>query len=142
MNPDSDVYDKWIDGVDVYFTNAIIKNISYPPTEEFVQVWRLLCQWSHATVYAGQAGVRLSEAREGTIINVGFSEVFVQWIYHLMYRHMLTPTVRYYGDRYADTRKSEKARLRLKKAFKYHKKYLAPGSLRLIKDFQATWRQR
>jgi len=138
-NPSSDVYDRWIDGVDIYFTNAILKKISRPSTEEFSQLWKLLCQWSHATAFAGQAGMKFEEAKEGTVINIGLCEVFLQWSYHLIYRHMVTSTVRYYADRYTQNKRAEKARARLTRSFEKSRKYLGAGSLRLIRDFRSTW---
>lgn len=140
VNPASDVYDRWVDGIDIYFTNAVLKRITYPNTDEFKLAWKVLNQWSHPTIYAGQPGLTLEEAKQQTLINLGFCEVFVRWMYHLISTHIATPTVRYHADRYGRDTVALAARTRLRKAFKFHMLTFGQGSRRLVRDFRAKWR--
>ena len=139
VNPESDVFDRWVDGVDIYFTNAILKRIRHPFAEEFIALWKLLCQWSHSTVFAGQSDLSIRNTKSELLMNFGIIEVFLQWSYHLLNSHILTRSVRYYGDRYCHTNKANKARERLNQTFKRHLRFLGIRSRRLIRDYRATW---
>jgi len=140
VNPSADVYDKWSDGMEIYFANAVLKKIVWPQTDELTNLWKVLCTYSHATTSAGQQGLTIEETTEGTRLNVCLSALFMRWMYHLIYRHMVTPTVAHYGNYYAPNKEAENARVRLRKAFQSHKESFAPASLRLVKDFCASWR--
>ena len=80
------------------------------------------------------------EAEEEALLNFVFSEIFLQWTYHLLSRHMLTPTVRYYGDRYTRSENGKLAQTRIRARFKWHGQFLAPDARRLIRDFKAIWK--
>ena len=100
----------------------------------------MLSKYSHATIFAGQAGFTVAETKEGTNLNIGLTVIFMQWMYHLIYTHMVTRTVRYYGDYYAPTKSAEKARIRLRKALQSQTQLLPPASLRLNRHYCASWK--
>jgi hypothetical protein len=140
IDASTEVYDRWADGIDVYLSEAILKNIVRPSTTEFSEIWKQLCRYSHATIYAGQVGFTLEETKEGTKLNISLTVIFMQWMYHLIYKYMVTRTMRYYGDYYAPTQSAEKARVRLRKAFQSQRKLLPPASLRLDRHYCASWK--
>lgn len=140
VNPSADVYDKWADGTEIYFANAVLKKIVGPQTDDFTHLWKVLCIYSHATTSAGQQGLTIDETTEGTRLNLGLSALFMRWMYHLLYSHMVTPTVAHYGNYYASNKEAENARVRLKKEFQSQKESFTPTSLRLVKHYCASWR--
>lgn len=139
-NPSSDVFDRWVDGVDLYFANSVLKKITHPDTSEFREAWKLLCDWTHATVFAGQPSLSLQDTEDATLLNFGFTEILLQWTYHLLSRHMLTPSVRYYGNRYAKSDKGKVAQKRIRERFKWQGKFLGHDAQRLIRDYKAVWK--
>lgn len=139
-SPESDVFDRWIDGEDLYFTNAVIKKISIPSTDEFRIAWKVLCEWSHSTIYASQPHLGTTEAEQEASLNFAFTVIFLQWSFHLLNRHIVTPSVRYYGNRYKQTDTGEKAIDRLKRNFKWQSQMLGKASRRLIRDYKSTWK--
>lgn len=141
-DPDADVYDKWIDGLDLYFTNGLLRRLAHPETGEFSRVWGLLCQWSHATVFANQLSLDLETTREEASLNLALIGVLVHFTYHLLNSHILTPTIKYYSQRYREESSCAQSRAGLKVALATLREDLGPGSRRLIKDFRATWRMK
>lgn len=139
LNPDADVFDRWIDGVDLYFTNAVIKKITRPKLIEIPELWKHLCGWTHSTVFAGQPNVAVGDAISDVRVNIGLIGVLLRCTYHLLSTHMLTPSVRYYGDRYADASAGDLPTKKLQEFFKWQYQYLGPGSKSLLKEYRATW---
>jgi hypothetical protein len=89
-DPSSDIYDRWVDGVDLYFTNGVLKKLAHPDTSEFSDLWQLLCQWSHATVFASQLSLDLQTTREQAALNLVFVGVLLHFSNHLLNTHILT----------------------------------------------------
>jgi hypothetical protein len=139
-DPTSDIFDKWIDGVDLYFTNGVLKRLAYPDITEFSTAWQLLCKWSHATIFANQISLDLDTTREEASLNLAFIGVLLEFTYHLLNRHILTPTIKYYAKRYVRGSDDVEIRDRLKPNLAALRSNLGPGSRRLIRDFKATWR--
>jgi hypothetical protein len=140
--PEADVYDKWVDGLDLYFTNGLLKKLAHPATDEFVQAWGLLCQWSHATVLANQLSLDLYTTREESDVNLALIGVFIHFAHHLLNTHLLTPTIKYYAKRYGEDSANAQTKERLKASLALLRSDLWPGSRRLIRDFKATWRMK
>lgn len=137
---DADIYDKWVDGLDLYFTNGVLRKLVHPGNDEFSKVWGLFCQWSHATVYANQLSLDLDTTREEAGLNLALIGVLVQFAYHLLNSHILTPTIKYHARRYGKRASCAQMQARLKTSLAALRADLGPGSRRLIKDYKATWR--
>lgn len=140
VNPHSDVFDKWVDGKDIYFANAILKKIEKPIFVEIPQFWKLLCQWSHSTAFSGQPNVAFDEEQAGVDVNIGVIGVMLRWAAHLLGSHMATPSVRYYAKRYSNTPKTTEARKQLNEFFSWQRPYLGAGAKALISEYRATWK--
>jgi hypothetical protein len=138
-NPESDVFDRWIDGVDIYFTNAVLKKIKKPVLVEIPVIWKILCEWTHSTVFAGQPDIALQKETTEVQANIGLIGVFLRWTTHLMSSHMVTPSVRYYGNRYTRNPEAARASKLLKQFFTWQYQYLGEGSKALIKEYRARW---
>jgi hypothetical protein len=139
-DPTSDVYDRWIDGIDIYFTHAVLKKLAQRRTDEFERLWKVLNLWSHATIQEGQGTMRIENTRPEALLNLGLSNVFLHWMYHLIFSHIVTPTVRYYGEAYGTYTQGTQARARLKVTLKGQRGTLSKESIALVRDFQTTWK--
>jgi hypothetical protein len=138
-DPASDVFDKWIDGLDLYFTNGILRRIVRPDTGQFSESWRVLCKWSHATVFANQLSLDLEATVEQTAVNLAFIGALLNFQDHLLNRHILTPTMKYYAERYGDKSKLAEAKTALRISLSTLKSHLGLPAKRLVRDFRATW---
>lgn len=139
VNPDADVYDRWVDGVELYFTNSVLKRISSPQLSETKELWKLLCDKSHATIWSGQPDLQLETRRADVRFNFAIIGVLVRWASHLYSGHILTPTAAYYGRRYRRNAKTTQAQERLRKFFTWHRHYLAESSRALIREYTRKW---
>lgn len=139
IDPQSDVYDKWVDGHDLYFTNAILKKLLRPTATGFSEVWRVLCQWSHASIYANQITLDLDTTREQVSLNLALIAVFLNFTSHLLKTHILTPSLKYYARRYGEEAQDMQADVRLKAALHTLKESMGKDSRALVIDYKAKW---
>lgn len=139
-SPESDVFDRWIDGVDLYFTNGVLKKLQHPDIAEFSATWRLMCQWSHATVFASQLSLDIETTRDEAGLNIAFIGVFLHFLQHLLSTHILTPTVKYYATRYGRSGRGTEAKAELKSSLAVLAQDFGPASRRLVRNFKAAWK--
>jgi hypothetical protein len=139
-DPDSDVFDRWIDGMDFYFTNGVLKKLSAPGIGQFDEVWSLLCKWSHATIFANQMSTDLESTGEQTGVNLAVIGALLECTHHLLNSHILTPTIKYHGERFDDDLMIAQARMRLNLNFTVLREIRGSVSRKLVKEYRSTWR--
>ena len=137
--PTADVYDRWVDGVELYFTNSVLKRIDSPDLIETKVLWKLLCEKSHATMWSGQPDLRLDTRKPDIAFNYALIGVLIRWAAHLYSGHILTPTAIYYGRRYRRSARTKQAQDKLRRFFKWNGYYLGEPSKRLIQEYTRAW---
>ncbi|UZJ43814.1 hypothetical protein OOT55_14275 [Marinimicrobium sp. C6131] len=140
VNNDSEIFDKWVDGLGIYFTNGILKKIEHPSTEEFSRFWGLMSEYSHSTVYALQPDFNFDDYRDDIDLNFVFIEIMLECKYHLLISHIITSDMKYYQDRYKDKERASELRRLLTANYSEAKKGMAKGSRCLIKDYRCSWK--
>ncbi len=139
VNPSADVYDRWIDGIELYFSNSVLKRIRAPDQTETRILWKLLCEKTHATLWSGQHDLRLEKKLDDVGFNLTIVGVLARWCAHLYAGHILTPSAAYYGRRYRRTPRTDLARQRLGSFFKWHRSQLSAGARSLISEYTHKW---
>lgn len=140
MDPQTDIFDRWIDGLDFYFTNGILKKIEAPDISQFSETWNLLCKFSHATVYANQLSLDLETTKEETEFNLAFVGAMIHCTYHLLNSHILTPTVKYHAARYGRSSRGNDAKVALKISLDTLRSAFGSASARIVRDYRSAWR--
>ncbi|MCW8929105.1 MAG: DUF5677 domain-containing protein [Gammaproteobacteria bacterium] len=139
VNNESEVFDKWVDGVDLYFSNAILKNIKNPSNEQFKHFWKLLCHFSHSTVFASQPDFYIKPYVDDIRVNFVFIEMLMECSYHLLISHIITSDMKYYQSRYKDKDRASELRQLLRTNYSLSKKSMTVGAKTFIKNYRATW---
>lgn len=139
VDNDSEVFDKWVDGIGIYFSNGVLKKIKHPNTDEFSQFWGLMSEYSHSTVYALQPDFDVDHYKKDIDLNFVFIEMMLECKYHLLISHIITSDMRYYQDRYKDNGRAKELRQSLAANYSEAKKGMAEGARRLIKDYRCSW---
>ncbi len=137
--PQSDVYDRWVDGVDLYFSNSVLKKIKKPELAETRILWKRLCQNSHATIWSGQPDLQLVDSLEDARYNLTVIGILLRWLSHLHVGHIVTPSVAYYGRRYRRTERSESARRGLRAFWTWQQRSLSRAGKALIREYVGRW---
>src|ERR1700733_14020734 len=135
LNPSADIYDRWVDGVELYFSNSVLKKISNPPLPEIKNLWKLLCEKSHATIASGQADLRWETTRQAVALNFSLIGILVHWMTHLYAGHIVTPSAAYYGRRYRRSAQVSAARKDLQEFLRWQRQFLSPRSIALIREY-------
>ncbi|KMQ74074.1 hypothetical protein Msub_10245 [Marinobacter subterrani] len=139
VNNDSEIFDKWVDGLDIYFTNGVLKKIKHPDNDEFKVFWSSLSNYSHSSIYAIQPDLSVDGASSEIDLNFVFIGMLQECKYHLLIRHFVTPSMRYYQARYKDRGRVCEIKERLKQLFTESRRSMAPGAKALIRDYRAAW---
>lgn len=139
VEPQSDVYDRWVDGVDLYFSNSVLKKIKKPDLAETRILWKRLCQKSHATIWSGQPDLQLADRLDDARFNLTVIGILLRWLSHLHVGHIVTPSVAYYGRRYRRTERSESARRGLRASWAWQQRTLSRDGKTLIREYVGTW---
>ncbi|MGH1431614.1 MAG: hypothetical protein ACRBB4_10880 [Neptuniibacter sp.] len=139
VNNDSEIFDKWVDGIDIYFTNGLLKKIKNPATDEFSRFWGVMSDFSHSTAYALQPDFNVNDHKHDISVNFGFIEMMLECKYHLLISHLITNEMKYYQARYKNQARARELRKLLTANYSKSKKGMAKAARRLIKDYRCSW---
>lgn len=139
LNPKSGVVSKWLNGEDVFLARDIIGQIRSPDVSEIKIFWKLLCQYAHATKYAQQVGLDLSEVDKEVHLNLLFLRILSECNYHLLNSHLLNKSMLYYTNLYNKEANSKDKSVRIRNIFLESKKELRPSSKKLIREYVRKW---
>jgi hypothetical protein len=140
LDPTSDVYDRWLDGQQIFFTQDVLSRITSPSTAEFKRLWQCLSRSTHASSICGQPDLANEPAVESAPLNFVFALMLLEANYHLLCSHFVNTSMRYYKrEWFPDGKLSEERRL-LRELFMQGKASgMAGGARTFIKDFRARW---
>lgn len=68
---------KWENGEDIYLGREIIPHLTESLQKRFKNFWKLLCQFTHASVYSQQ--VQIDAEKNEMDINLNFSFIIAFW---------------------------------------------------------------
>lgn len=139
VHPTSEVFDKWIDQMDVYLASAVLKRVAKPELTEISQLWSRLSKWTHSTSESVQINVSLADSREDIELNAGLIGVLIRFADHLLRSHIATPSLKYYGRRYRRSPRTVSAEDNLRKFFAWHAEVYTVTSRKLIQEYRSKW---
>lgn len=139
------LYEKWIGGDAIYFTNNILKRISKPDPKIFSELWSTLSEFTHATIYAQQMSLDWDHINNNVQFNLDLILILLEWHYHILTSHVVTSSTRYYttyiselsGSDGVDNLRQLKQQLRL--SFKNAKQDMPRLTKQVVRDFKQTW---
>ena len=145
LSKDDKVYSQWKNGEAVYFGNGVLKMIVKPDTQSLNEYWKILSEFSHATIYAQQFSLSWEHVSPNTQFTWDIILALLECHYHLLISHLATPSVKYYTEysfrlinqKLVDELKSSKSLI--KDLFKKSKVEMHPSLKRLANDYKRTW---
>jgi hypothetical protein len=100
LSNETTLFEKWKEGDVVYLTNGVLKKLLAPDTSAFSDLWGLLSNYSHATVYAQQVNLSVHASPDDVPLNLVYLRILVDCQAHLLGSHLVTPSMQYYTKRY------------------------------------------
>ena len=134
--------EKWTSGQIIYFSKAILKKIENPRLDEIGSLWGLLCEFSHATIYAQQVELDFENIEKEISINYSLIMIFLCWSHHLLNRHFVTSSMEYYTSRYRQDSDLKSIKATAKESIGLIKKPLTKSSKKAIREYVAAWELR
>lgn len=128
----------WLNGGHVNIEKQILSKLIIPTNENFLILWRLLCQWNHATRHSQQASLKYDEIEEELLGNLSIIIILLECNYHLLIKHYITSSALYLGKRYAKERVDSAIYIR-KNVSKMLMHTLSKEGKKFIKDYRLTW---
>lgn len=138
-NHEAEIYDKWIDGKIIYFTNGVIKKIIKPEPSRFSQFWSVISEYTHSSIYAMQPDSCIENVKEQMDLNFLLMHMLSECNYHILNSHMFTKSLRYYQNRYGDPKRLSSWREELRKTYSALRQTYNQPTRRFVRDFKAAW---
>jgi hypothetical protein len=133
----------------LYLTTGITAGMSFcrpkysklakPEVAELKRFWRGLCEWTHAGPGWGQALIGYENVKHRVALSYTPLFMVLDCNFHLLNRQLANSSVVYLIDRYKDGEQFRTTREAAKGCIREVRSNLQRNSLRLVKDFAATW---
>ena len=141
QNTESEIFDKWVDGKIVYFTNGVLNKIEEPCSSVFKTFWNLTSSFSHSSPYAMQPDVCIENVEDEITFNFVLMKMLSECNYHLLLSHLLTPSIKYYQKEYSsDSNRVKIMKDDIRGSFSNIRKPLNKEAKKFIKTYKSTWK--
>lgn len=130
----------WKSGQTIYFSNAILKKIQNPKLIEIKKLWGILCDFSHATIYAEQVDIEFEYIKKEVSVNYALIMILICCSYHLLNRHFVTSSMVYYTSRYKRSIKLPPIKYAARNSISVIQKSLTKTSKKVIREYVSSWK--
>ena len=138
-NHESEIYDKWIDGKVVYFTNGVIKKILKPDSDQFLEFWSSISEYTHSSIYAMQPDNCIENVKEQIDLNYLLIHMLSECNYHILNTHIFTKSLRYYQSKYGDPKSLTVWRKEITGIYSSLRKSYNKPARGFVRDYKLTW---
>lgn len=142
INAETEIYDKWIDGEIIYFTNGVLKKISSPASGQFSIFWEAVSKSSHSSIYSMQPDNCIENVEEELNYNFLLMHMLSECNYHILNTHIFTSSLRYYQNRYANPKRLKELREEINKIYSDLRKSYNNDAKQFVRDYKSSWKIR
>ena len=139
ISEDNSLFNHWYHGGDVFLSSQVFKKLAKPDVAELKRFWRGLCEWTHAGPGWGQALIGYENVKHRVALLYTPLFMVLDCNFHLLNRQLANSSVVYLIDRYKDGEQFRTTREAARRCIREVRSNLQHNSLRLVKDFAATW---
>lgn len=143
INRNNALIEKWERGDDISLGREVLSKLASPLPSRFRTFWKLLCQFTHATVYSQQAELEATKNEKDIGVNFQLIKALLEMNYHLFNRHFVNNSIKFYFDYYAKESDNEMYRslkLEIRHLFSNSKENMSNETKGIIKDYVSTWK--
>lgn len=147
LSNDISFIEKWNDGKDISLRKDIFSKIIEPNSIEIKSFWKLLCEYTHGTIYSLQIDINAKRYKREIDLNIIYLRMLLEMNYHVLNTHFINKSIAYYANSYAknfygiesevNIYKSYKDELR--KLFILSKSDMLKEPKKVINDFKLKW---
>ncbi len=128
----------WLRGGLVDISKQILSKVTIPSNHSFLTLWRLLCQWNHATRHSQQSSLKYEDIEEELLGNLSIIIILLECNYHLLTKHYITPSALKLGKRYGKERVPNSMSVR-KNISRIIMQAVSKEGRDLIRDYKRIW---
>jgi hypothetical protein len=143
VSHNTDLYEKWKNGDEVYLSKNVLKKIIHPETRAFRDFWYVMSNYSHASIHAQQVAVNIKNLslHNEISVNLVFLRTLIDCQYHLLGRHFITSSMQYYTKYYRkETDPVPALKKKMNDLLKKSRATLIKEPKEIIKNYRATWK--
>jgi len=142
VSHNTDLYEKWENGNEVYLTKDVLRKIIHPDIRAFKDFWFEMSNYSHASIYAQQVAVNIKNFPLHDIsLNLVFLRILIDCQYHLLSRHLITSSMQYHTKYYRQgTDPVPAMKKKMNELLKKSRATLTKEPKEIIKNYRATWK--
>jgi hypothetical protein len=134
--------EKWGNGDDISLEREVLSKLVSPLPIRFRGMWKLLCQFTHATVYSQQVEFEAEKNEKEISTNFAFIKAFLEMNYHLLNRHLINNPMKFYFECYEKEEgkfKFKSLKKDIKSLFSISKKNILDETKGVVKDYISSW---
>lgn len=140
VDPSTEVFDKWLDGEYIRFTQDVLNRIAAPKIDEFKTLWSGLSESTHASFYSGQPDLSNAPALNEASLNLIFLHVLLEANDHILRSHIVNSSLRYYQKNWSTHQGLPDDVEELRSLLTTGKvPWMGKSARRFIRDFRRTW---
>ncbi len=140
ISRDAQLLSRWENGSNISMQRDVFNKIDYPNVYEFKELWRLLCKFTHATIYSQQKYLDYKDNKLEVSSNFTFLKILLELNYHLLNSYFITSSMKFYVNHYGNPEISKELRRIMKDLIKHSKKDMEEASKKLIYNYKLKWR--
>ena len=139
LSSDRKVFERWEQGEYIPLTNEILNKIKTPDPDPFRKLWKVLCAFTHATVFSHQEILDARKNLDEIVITFQITRALLECNYHLLVRHFATPSMQYFEKAYGDGHEVPDLKIKLRKLFAHSHMHMFPPFNKFVITYRRSW---
>lgn len=136
---DEDLASRWLNGEMIYLGKAVLRKIQRPDPAPFWEVWGMLSDQVHATVYSQQVGFDVDQEPRNVLVTFGLMQMLLECNYHLLSSHLFTSSLEYYAKLYCQPYEVPELRRQARELHNLCRLRLGDPARRFISAYKSRW---
>lgn len=134
---------KWKNGDDISIQREIFQKVIHPNSDEMKTFWKLMCQYTHSTVYSQQIDINCKNYIRDVELNFIYLRMLLEMNYHVLNTYFINQSIAYYAKTYeknfGDNKGFKSYKDELKQRFKNSRAKMEKEPRKVLFDFKLKW---
>ncbi len=139
IRPDEALASRWLNGEIIYLGNTVLRKIRQPDPAPFWEVWGMLSDQAHSTIYSQQVAFDVDKEQRDVLVTFALMQMLLECNYHLLSSHLFTSRLEYYARAYIDPYGIPELRVRAKELHRQCRSRLGKSAVKFISAYKSGW---
>lgn len=133
---------RWESGEDVSLRKDIFRDLLSPNSDEIKEYWKLMCEFTHGTVYSQQVVLKYDDIVNELTFNIVCIKMLLDMNYHVLNTYVANRSIQYYTEFAVDIEERgrfKKSKKDIRNQINIMRKTLEKLPLKVVRDFCKKW---